>query len=57
MSDIERIERLGVLSWHGYSQYIQEAKKNKTTTEKAIVYEDHSVQMPDGCGQSINILV
>ena len=53
----ERIDRLGVLLWHGYSSYVQEIKKSLTTTEKSEVITYDAKEMPEACGQRINILV
>jgi hypothetical protein len=55
--DIERVDRLGTLSWHGYSSYVQEVKKKLLSNEKAEVYTYEAIEMPDECGQRINILV
>jgi hypothetical protein len=55
--DIERINRLGTTSWYGYSCYVQEVKKKLLSNEKVEIYTYEAVEMPDECGQRINILV
>jgi hypothetical protein len=56
--DIERIDRLGTIAWHGYANYIQEVRRDKTkTTEKAEIFAYSAIEMSDGCGTRINYLV
>lgn len=55
---IERIKRVGSLAWYGYSRYVQEVEKSKFETNEAstVVYYN-SVEMPDGLGTRVNILI
>ena len=54
---IERIELKGVLGF-GYSQYVQEVKKQKISTEKVKVETYIPVEMSyETTGQKVNILV
>jgi len=52
----ERIERKGALGF-GYSQYVQEVKKQKISTEKVKVETSVPVEMFDEMtGQKVNLL-
>lgn len=55
--ETERIERLGILNFYGYSMYTQEVKKLHKTVEEVKTYIHEVIEMPDETGQKINLFI